>query len=163
MRYLVLIVLMFWFAGASFADRCRAQDIYGNEVYVECERRGLSSMGTVNSALQNLQGTAMYAPMPLDSINQRRMQSQQHNLQMQILQLQAERQRLEVERQRLELERLRKQSLGPQGNKSSYQYGRITEIPRNTNVDASWSNGSQLPDLQPDPDWLITPDAQGLH
>lgn len=146
MRHLVLIVLMFSFAGTAFAEKCRVKNSYGRYVYIDCDSsnsRGLRSLSNIPAFGQSMMDAAG-GPTPLDAVRQRNMQNQQnniqvqqHNMQMQILQLQKERQQLELERQHFELERLKQQSIGTQDNNSSFRGGAITEIPRKTDVTVS--------------------------
>ena len=95
MRKLALIVIMVGVTGHVYADICSTNDIYGNHVYVECERKGLSSTGTDNNIPQYIQDTGRYTPMPLDAMRHRQMQIQQRDMQML-----ANRQRLALEKYR---------------------------------------------------------------
>ena len=69
--------------GNVSADMCSTTDIYGNHVYVACERRDYSSANTFNSIPRYIQNTTRNTHMsPLDAMRQRQMQIRQRDMQL---------------------------------------------------------------------------------
>jgi len=82
MRKLILIVIMVGGTEHVSANMCSTNDIYGNHVYVECERREYDSASTDNNIPRSIQGTARYTHMPLDAMRHRQMEIRQRDMQM---------------------------------------------------------------------------------